>query len=134
MKRGLCLPFVFCFVLLTGCVSYTETKKVKATVTEVSYTTSETVYKTANEEIKKKTHPAKYNVTLQYKGITTKFNRKSLYDKVKEGQQIEVVLEQGYAEDGKLLVEWIRLSNYKYPTDNPQRDSSEETNNDKHKD
>jgi hypothetical protein len=114
-KKVLAVPLSLLFMIsvLTGCVEEYKTSTVEATVLEKDYDAPKTTYKTVTQDgkkvKKKKTEPAEYEVTLQYKDIVTEFEDKELYDKVKEGQEIKVLYKEGYDKNGKLVAEHIEL-------------------------
>lgn len=100
-------------VMLTGCVEEYRTTTVQATVIEKEYDPPETTYKTVTVDgkttKKKQTKPEEYEVTVRYKDIEKEFENEDLYDRVKEGQKINVIYEEGLDKNGKVLTESLEL-------------------------
>lgn len=94
-------------------VQKTKTEKVTKTKTvngkKEKYTVNETkTYTEYVEKNEKKYVPEEYEVDIAYKDMEIEVKSKELYNKVKEGQSIDVVLVNTYDEDGKLINERIR--------------------------
>lgn len=114
-KKYVVLPLLLVFLssLLAGCVEEYKTQTVKATVIEKDYDAPKTTYKTVKKNGRKTKkavrESAEYEVTIQYKGIQKEFEDQSLYNQVKEGQEIKVHYVQGLDKNGKLVTEDIEL-------------------------
>lgn len=115
MKKAVLLSIIamLSLVALTGCVEEYKTKKVKGLVIEKDYDERKVSYttKTVNGKkvTKKKVEPEEYEVTIKYKSLEREFEDESLYERVKEGQEVDVVLRQGFDKEGELVTETIEL-------------------------
>ena len=115
MKKvfSLSLISMISLVALTGCVEEYKTQTVKGIVIEKEYDKPEVTYTTKTVDgqkvKKKKVKPEEYEVTIQYKSLEREFEDESLYDRVKEGQEIDIVLKQGFDKKGNLVTESIEL-------------------------
>lgn len=88
-------------------VTVTKTKTVNGK--KQSYKTTENKTYTEYVNTKEKKYvPEEYEVDISYKDMEIEVESKKLYDIVKEGQSIKVVLSSTYDEDGKLVNESIR--------------------------
>ncbi len=99
MKRLVLLVAIILCIGLTGCQEeYLEkTEEVTATVTEKeyksSYTTSSVISTGKTIIVVPQRHPARYLVTVEYKSVSNTFDDKDLYETLKEGDNINVILE-----------------------------------------
>ena len=117
MKRliSLFMVMVLCIscLLLTGCGLTYEVVEVTATVTEKEYKSSYlqpyTTYINNQVHIQYRTVPAKYYVTVVYEDVVETFNNSSLYNKVEEGDSIEIYLYLGYDDEGVLKEKKLKL-------------------------
>jgi hypothetical protein len=105
--------FTFLVAVLAGCVEEYKTKKVTATVVEKEYEapkiTYETVVQNGKKVKKQKYKPAEYEVTIKYKDIEKEFEDKGLYDRVEEGQKIQVLYKEGLNKKGEVVTTDIEL-------------------------
>ena len=118
MKRFIImlLTIIMC-VVVTGCrtIVIREKEEVSAIVTEMqyksSYITFISMYNAATKTttLIPQTHPAKYLVTIAYGGISETFNDKNLYESVKEGENIQMLLCKDYDEDNVLINQTLQL-------------------------
>ena len=111
MKRFIVLLIivVMCGVL-SSCrepITSEEKIKVSATVTELEYEESYCRYNPALRILEYV--PEEYLVTIKYKDISKTFDNKRLYESVKEGDSIRVILYKKYDEDGKLIKQTLQL-------------------------
>lgn len=100
-------------LVLSGCADRYENHSVLATVVDKDYdaaTTKTTTTRKDGKTVRKtKNVPAEYDVTLDYNGLQTEIDSKSLYNRVQKGQKIEVTLHQGYDKEGKIVSQTIKL-------------------------
>lgn len=114
MKRFILLVVIIC-VALTGCQTIEKEEKidVNATVTDMqyrsSYVTMMTIYNDKTTTLIPKTHPARYLVTISYENVSETFNDKNLYENVKEGDTIQMVLYNGYDKDDNLIKQTLQF-------------------------
>lgn len=116
MKRFTVLLAIMC-VVLTGCQSVIvrEKNEVSATVTEMqyedSYTTFMPMYNVASKTtmLLPQTHSAQYLVTITYEGISETFDDKTLYESVKEGDIIQMILCKDYDKDNNLIKQTLQF-------------------------
>ena len=106
-------PSTYKTVKIKKPVVKTKTEKVTKTKTvngkKEKYTTNETkTYTEYVEKKEKKYVPEEYEVDIAYKDMEIEVKSKELYNKVKEGQSIDVVLVSTYDEEGKLVNKRIR--------------------------
>lgn len=109
MKRFTLLLAIIMCVILTGCQSVIVREKndVYATVTEVQYKDSSVWY---NPALKMpQVLPEKYLVTISYEGISETFDNKTLYESVKEGDTIQMILCSDYDENGNLIKQTLEI-------------------------
>mgnify|MGYP000516744321 FL=1 len=55
------------------------------------------------------THPARYLVTISYEDVSETFNDRNLYENVKEGDTIQMVLYKGYDKDDNLIKQTLQF-------------------------
>ncbi len=117
MKRfALLITFIMC-VVLTGCQSavVSEKTKVSATITEMQYEDSYITFipmfnaATKTTTLRPQTHSAQYLVTVTYEGISETFDNQTLYEAVKEGDTIQMILCKNYDKDGDLINQTLQL-------------------------
>ena len=115
MKRLLlCVVIIIC-VTFTGCqkVEREEKTTVTATVTEVqyrsAYVTPRVIYTGKSTITTTQVHPSRHLVTITYEDLSETFNNSDLYEKVEEGQSIQMILYKGYDKDDKLIEEKLML-------------------------
>lgn len=98
----MCMAFSSCQHIVTE-----ECTDVMATVTEKeykdSYVTMVPVYNGKTTTLRPQHHPSKYYITITYEGVTKRVNSKNLYESVKEGDSIQMILYKGYDEEGNLV-------------------------------
>lgn len=117
MKRFTVLLAIIMCVVLTGCQSVfvREKTEVSATVTEMqyedSYTTLMPMYNAATKTtmLIPQSHSAQYLVTITYEGISETFDDKTLYESVKEGDIIQMILCEDYDEDDNLIKQTLQF-------------------------
>lgn len=102
MKRFSVLAIIMC-VVLTSCQSVIVTEKIEvsATVTEMQYEDSRIFFNPATKM--PQVFHEKYLVTISYEDISETFDDKTLYESVKEGSTIQMILCKDYDEDGSLI-------------------------------
>lgn len=118
MNRFTVLLATIICIVLTGCqaVVVREKIEVSATITkmqyEASYTTRRSMYNPATKTMmpRTQTHSAQYLVTISYEDISETFNDQTLYEAVKEGDIIQMILCKSYDEDGKLIKQTLQFS------------------------
>lgn len=127
MKRFTVLLAIMC-VVLTGCqlVTVTEEIEVSATVTktqyevcatvtkmqyEASYTTLIPLYNagTNTTTLLPITHPAQYLVTITYESVSEIFDDQTLYESVKEGDTIQMILCNDFDKENNLIRQTLLL-------------------------
>lgn len=108
-KRNIILLLLIGIILLVGCgkVINTETKTVKATVTDVHYRSSLILPVRCGKTVIYRTQPAKHNVTLKYKDISTTINNRDLYNEYKNniGSTVECELITKHYDNGRISKE-----------------------------
>ena len=117
MKRYMILTtalIIICMVL-TGCNRTTDVdneQKVTATVTAKDHSKEHVnrVYQVVDGKTFTiiETVPAKYRVTVNYKGIEHTFDNKDMYENVDVGDSITVILVNGYNKDHELITQYIK--------------------------
>ncbi len=115
MKRFvLCVVIIIC-VTFTGCqkVEREERESVTATVTNVryrsAYVTQNMIYTGKTMIMTPVSHPAQYLVTITYEDLSKTFDNSDLYEKVEEGQSIQMILYKGYDKDDNLIKETLQF-------------------------
>lgn len=110
MKRfTVLLAIIIMCVVLTGCQSVIVREKIEvsATVTEMQYEVSLVWY---NPALKMpQVLPAEYLVTISYEDISETFDDQTLYESVKEGDTIQMILCKDYDEDGNLIKQTLQF-------------------------
>lgn len=116
MKRFiLFVVIIMMCVALTGCQTIEKEEKidVNATVTDMqyrsSYVTMMPIYNGQTTIILPQTYPARYLVTISYEDVSKTFNDINLYENVKEGDTIQMVLYNGYDKDGNLIKQTLQF-------------------------
>lgn len=115
MKRFILLVVIIMCVALTGCQIIEKEEKidVNATVTDMqyrsSYVTMMPIYTGKTTTLIPQTHPARYLVTISYEDVSETFNNRNLYENVKEGDTIQMVLYKGYDKDGNLIKQTLQF-------------------------
>lgn len=54
-------------------------------------------------------HPAEYKVTVTYDTLTEIIDNKELFDKVSEGDKVDLILINGYTADHELVTQKLQL-------------------------
>ena len=115
MKRFILLIVIITCVALTGCqtVESEERINVNATVTDMQYKglyiTMIPMSNGKSINYLPQTHPARYLVTITYKDVSETFDDKNLYESVKEGDTIQMILYRGYDKDDNLIKQTLQL-------------------------
>ena len=115
MKRLITFLTIILCVILTGCnpVDAEEKLEVTATVTDMqykdSYITMMPVYTGEFVTFVSQTHPAQYLVTICYEDVSETFNNKSLYERVKKDDTLQMILYKGYDKDNNLIKQYLSL-------------------------
>lgn len=117
MKRFLLLVIIITSFIFTGCqlVAEREEIKVSAVITDLQYEDSYIDYwYVYNASIKTVAPismpvPAKYLVTITYEDVSETFADKILYESVKEGDTIQMVLCKCYDAEGNLIEQTLQL-------------------------
>lgn len=115
MKRFILLVVIIMCVALTGCQTVEKEEKidVNATVTDMQYRSSYvTMVPIKSGKIRTfvpQTHPARYLVTISYEDVSKTFNNRDLYENVKEGDTIQMVLYRGYDKDDNLIKQTLQF-------------------------
>lgn len=117
MKRIIVLLVTFMCLFLVGCQMIVEEEEIEvaAVVAEMEYEKSYIQPMLTYDSISKtaKTipqyHAARYLVTVTYEDISETFNNQSLYENVKEGEIVEVILVNGYDKEGNLIRQMLKL-------------------------
>lgn len=115
MKRFILLVVIIMCVALTGCLAIEKEEKidVNATVTDIqyrsSYVTMTPIFNGKTTTIIPQTHPACYLVTISYEDVSETFNDRNLYENVKEGDTIQMVLYKGYDKDDNLIKQTLQF-------------------------
>lgn len=98
MKRFILVITIVMCIFMTGCQSIAKEEEIEvtATVTEVryrgSYTTFIPIFNGKTSTLIPQFHPERYLVTVAYDDLTETFNDEPLYDKVKEGDEVQTNL------------------------------------------
>lgn len=100
--------------MLVGCQkTFREDKEVTATVTEMQYEKARltlTMMRVGqSNKLMPKTIPARYYVTISYGDVSEKINNEELYESVKVGDTIQMILADYYDEDNNLLYQKLYL-------------------------
>ena len=109
------LAVIIMCVALTGCQTIEKEEKidVNATVTDIqyrsSYVTMMPIYNGKTTTLIPQTHPARYLVTISYEDVSETFNDRNLYENVKEGDTIQMVLYKGYDKDDNLIKQTLQF-------------------------
>lgn len=115
MKRFILLVVIIMCVALTGCQTTEKEEKidVNATVTDMqyqsSYVTMIPIFNGKTTTLIPQTHPARYLVTISYEDVSETFDNSTLYENVKEGDTIQMVLYKGYDKDDNLIKQTLQL-------------------------
>lgn len=115
MKRFILLVVIIMCVALTGCHTIEKEEKidVNATVTDMqyqsSYVTMMPIYNGKTTTLIPQSHPASYLVTISYEDVSETFNDRNLYENVKEGDTIQMVLYNGYDKDDNLIKQTLQF-------------------------
>ncbi len=115
MKRFILLVVIIMCVVLTGCQTVEKEEKIDviATVTDMqyrsSYQTTIPIYNGKTTTFISQTHPARYLVTISYEDVSETFNNRNLYENVKEGDTIQMVLYRGYDKDNNLIKQALQF-------------------------
>ena len=115
MKRFILLVVIIMCVSLTGCQAIEKEEKidVNATVTDIqywsSYVTMMPIFNGKTTTLIPQTHPARYLVTISYEDVSETFNDRNLYENVKEGDTIQMVLYKGYDKDDNLIKQTLQF-------------------------
>lgn len=115
MKRFILLVVIIMSVALTGCQTIEKEEKidVNATVTDMqyqsSYVTMMPIYNGKTTTLIPQTHPARYLVTISYEDVSETFNDRNLYENVKEGDIIRMVLYKIYDKDDNLIKQTLQF-------------------------
>lgn len=64
---------------------------------------------TKTTTIRQQPYPAKYLVTITYENISETFNDKTLFEKVKEGDIIQMILCKSYDKNGNLIKQTLQF-------------------------
>lgn len=123
MKRFIVLLAIIMGGVILICQSvYTkESSEVIGTVTDMeyndSYTTFISVYNagTKTPMLIPQKHPAQYLVTITYEGISETFDDQTLYESVKEGDAIQIVLYKYYDKNDDLIKQNLQLPEWPFP-------------------
>lgn len=115
MKRFILLIVMIMCVSLTGCQTIEKEEKidVNATVTDMQYRSSYVVliplYNGKTTTYIPQTYPARYLVTISYEDVSETFDDINLYENVKEGDTIQMVLYKGYDKDDNLIKQTLQF-------------------------
>lgn len=115
MKRFILVITIVMCIFITGCQSIDKEEEIEvtATVTEMryksSYTTFIPIFNGKSTTLMPQFHPERYLVTVAYDDLSKTFNNESLYNKVKEGDEVQLILYNGYDKDGNLVIQDLRL-------------------------
>ena len=109
MKRFIILITIIMCMLIVGCKSVVvrENITVSATISKMQYEDSYTWYNPALKMVQY--FPEEYLVTISYGDISKTFDDQTLYQKVKEGDTIEIILCKEYDKNGNLLRQTLQL-------------------------
>lgn len=116
MKRFILFVVIIMCIALTGCQTIAREEKidVNATVTDMqyrsSYVTMMPIYNGKTTTLIPQTHPARYLVTISYEDVSETFNNRNLYENVKKGDTIQMVLYKGYDKDDNLIKQTLQFS------------------------
>lgn len=118
MKRFILLAMIIVYLAftLTGCQLVVVKEEIEAVITDVQYEalsflmlpTYNSITKTT--EIRQQIVPAKYLVTITFEDVSETFNDKELYDSVKEGDTIQMVLYNWYDTNNNLIEQELRFA------------------------
>lgn len=115
MKRFILLVIIIMCAALTGCQKIEKEEKfdVNAMVTDIqyhsSYITTIPIYNGKTTTLIPQTHPAQYLVTISYEDVSETFNDKNLYENVKEGDTIQMVLYKYYDKHNNLIKQTLQF-------------------------
>ena len=115
MKWFILLVVIIMCVALTCCQAIEKEEKidVNATVTDIqyrsSYVTMMPIFNGKTTTLIPQTHPARYLVTISYEDVSETFNDRNLYENVKEGDTIQMVLYKGYDKDDNLIKQTLQF-------------------------
>lgn len=116
MKRFILFVVIIMCMSLTGCQTIEKEEKisVNATVTDMQYQSSYiTMIPISNGKTTtfiQQVHPASYLVTISYGDVSETFNDKNLYENVKKGDHIQMVLYKCYDKDNNLIKQTLQFS------------------------
>lgn len=118
MKRFLSLVAIIMVVTLTGCQSIESEKYeiVTGCVSAMQYVeadTSMTMVFNAGTKMPMpiyEEHPAQYLVTITYECISETFDSKELYERVKEGESIQMLLYKACDKEGNLIKQTLQIA------------------------
>ncbi len=118
MKRTIILFTLLVLILsLTGCGGTVEKSEVDAVVTKLQYNPPEDYISPEYNFILKMpmltlhTRPAEYLVTISYEGISVTFNDQKLFESLKEGDTITMVLVKKYNKNNKIVSKSLQYPN-----------------------
>ena len=115
MKRFILLVVIIMCVVLTGCQAIEKEEKidVNATVTDmqyrVPYVTMIPIYTGKTLLYFPQSHPARYLVTISYEDVSETFDNINLYNNVKKGDTIQMVLCKSYDKDDNLIKQTLQF-------------------------
>lgn len=115
MKRFILLVVIIMCVTLTGCQTIKKEEKidVNATVTDMQYRSPYIILRpiiyNGNPAVIPQTILARYLVTISYEDVSETFDDKKLYENVKEGDTIQMVLYKVYDKDDNLIEQTLQF-------------------------
>ena len=109
MIRRFCLVLAIICIVLTACHAVTSIEKVEVsgTVTQMQYEKDFVRYNPALKM--SQLYPEQYLVTITYEDISETFDNQTLYEKVKEGDTVQIILCNGYDEERNLVWQGLEL-------------------------
>jgi hypothetical protein len=115
MKRFVLLVAIIMCTILTGCqlIEKEEKINVNAEVTDMqyerSYVTKRPMKMGETYTYVSQRHPARYLVTISYEDVSETFNDENLYESVKEGDTIQMILYKGYDKNDNLIKQTLQF-------------------------
>ena len=118
MKRTIILFTLLVLILsLTGCGGTVEKSEVDAVVTKLqynppkSYPSIEYNFVLKMPMVTSHTKPAEYLITISYEDISVTFDDKKLFESLKEGDTITMVLVKKYNKNNKIVSKSLQYPN-----------------------
>ena len=117
MKRFILIfsSIILC-VVLSSCETIEKEEKLEVSATVIdkqyknAYTTMMPVFNGKTTTLIPQRHPALYLVTISYDDVSETFEDRKLYENVKKGDDIKMILYKGYDKKNNLIIKTIQLT------------------------